>query len=770
MAGGDQLGRRLTAGRHKLRLLGAFTADASLSRKARAILAYLSLNPDIPVGRERLAALLWSERGEEQARASLRQCLQELRAYSLGPFPLLDIGRTAVTLWGARVVTDLDEIKAMAQAGDAPGLAMRLAREPSRLLENLDGLDGEFDTWLRVQRAACGDEVLSQAMACAEAALIARPADSLRLAQVILAREPLDESAARLAMRAAQAAREPKEARRIWRGLQETLKRELGVAPSAESAACYEGLTALAPPPGDPPREPAVRAPPTATVARRPRLRVAAAIGLAAAVLAAGVALVWRTPPESGAIRVDRLTSPPDDATAARLADGFAGELARMTEARRSSLNVYAPGSAPKGGAPRYVVDGAARSVAGRLAVTVDVHAAKDGAILWSADFDRPAAEVDILRRQAAARVAEALTCATGQDDPPRDVETVRAYLMVCEKLHDFAASEAASTLLQAIVRRDPHFARAWADLALADAEMATYSDMSPQDAGRWRRGAEAAAGRALALDPRGSQAWVVRALLAKGLGGWTVRQAALGRALRLDPQSALALDTRAAALADIGRERDALAGEARAADLDPLSAPVRESLAYRQAYGVGDLNAGLATLDEAQRLWPDSTQIRLYRLTAIMRMGEPRAARRALDEFATKAITDHWVSGWRLLVAARADPRRAGELTNAIVAHMARAPATVDPYWAMQALTEIGRTDQALDVAFARPATLDRDTDILFRSFMAPLRARPRFMALAGRLGLVRIWRTTGLWPDFCTDPGAPYDCRALAARLAGA
>jgi hypothetical protein len=39
--------------------------------------------------------------------------------------------------------------------------------------------------------------------------------------------------------------------------------------------------------------------------------------------------------------------------------------------------------------------------------------------------------------------------------------------------------------------------------------------------------------------------------------------------------------------------------------------------------------------------------------------------------------------------------------------------------------------------------------------------------MRLAARLGLVDYWRSSGHWPDFCADPGLPYDCKAEAARL---
>jgi DNA-binding SARP family transcriptional activator len=40
-------------------------------RKARAIIAYLAAHGGTSISRERLAAVLWSERGDEQARASL---------------------------------------------------------------------------------------------------------------------------------------------------------------------------------------------------------------------------------------------------------------------------------------------------------------------------------------------------------------------------------------------------------------------------------------------------------------------------------------------------------------------------------------------------------------------------------------------------------------------------------------------------------------------------------------------------------------------------
>jgi hypothetical protein len=49
-----------------------------------------------------------------------------------------------------------------------------------------------------------------------------------------------------------------------------------------------------------------------------------------------------------------------------------------------------------------------------------------------------------------------------------------------------------------------------------------------------------------------------------------------------------------------------------------------------------------------------------------------------------------------------------------------------------------------------------------------ASLRRDPRFMQLAARLGMVDYWHSSGHWPDFCSEPGLPYDCRREAANVA--
>ncbi len=68
-------------------------------RKTQALVGYLALSLGEPCTRDELVALLWSDRGERQARSSLRQSLSELRkALGDGDDSPLIAGRDAVSL------------------------------------------------------------------------------------------------------------------------------------------------------------------------------------------------------------------------------------------------------------------------------------------------------------------------------------------------------------------------------------------------------------------------------------------------------------------------------------------------------------------------------------------------------------------------------------------------------------------------------------------------------------------------------------------------
>ncbi|WP_323765618.1 hypothetical protein [Marinovum sp.] len=111
---------------------GAGQPVAGLTRRGQALLACLTLQPGMRAERGYLAELLWSDRSEEQSRASLRQELSVLRRVL--PAAVLSADRQAVWL--------------------EPGAVTVEAAGPGAVLEGFDLASEGFEDWLRQARAA----------------------------------------------------------------------------------------------------------------------------------------------------------------------------------------------------------------------------------------------------------------------------------------------------------------------------------------------------------------------------------------------------------------------------------------------------------------------------------------------------------------------------------------------------------------------------------------------------------------------------------------
>src|SRR5579862_10011750 len=90
-----------------LQLLGPFAIEANVgrpvpilvrSKKARALLAYLAMQPDYRARREELATLFWGDNPDMQARHNLRQCLISLRQDLCIASEILIVDREAIGL------------------------------------------------------------------------------------------------------------------------------------------------------------------------------------------------------------------------------------------------------------------------------------------------------------------------------------------------------------------------------------------------------------------------------------------------------------------------------------------------------------------------------------------------------------------------------------------------------------------------------------------------------------------------------------------------
>ena len=231
------------------------------SRKAAALVACVVASAPRTVSRDRLMSLLWSERGEEQARGSLRQALAEIRAGPLGPATAID--RREIGLVQGAIQTDAERIAEAAGAHDLPALAEMMPGLDDHVLDGLDDLDPAYDDWLRDARQQIVDRLTHDVVAaCTGAPDPGDPAMQRTILSTLQRINPIEEAGVRLCMALDHRAGDLASLHRRYRALTETLRRTFDAEPSAETVALFRRLTAVAPVRDQPHLDRAAAAPP----------------------------------------------------------------------------------------------------------------------------------------------------------------------------------------------------------------------------------------------------------------------------------------------------------------------------------------------------------------------------------------------------------------------------------------------------------------------------------------------------------------------------
>jgi DNA-binding SARP family transcriptional activator len=169
----------------RLELLGGFElydpcgARVRLATKnARALIAYLAVQPGRPQVREKLMALLWGERSDKQARHSLNQTLVQIRKavpWTDGKF--LESDRESVTFVPGSI--DVDVLNFRDLVAERPGDAAASYKGP--FLDGIGIRDAAFEDWLSAQRSelhtlAC-EALKAQCERCVEEGRLAEAID-----------------------------------------------------------------------------------------------------------------------------------------------------------------------------------------------------------------------------------------------------------------------------------------------------------------------------------------------------------------------------------------------------------------------------------------------------------------------------------------------------------------------------------------------------------------------------------------------------------------
>jgi DNA-binding SARP family transcriptional activator/TolB-like protein len=228
---GDQFVRAV----RQVTLLGQFAlrdADGrpiAVPAKGRALLAYLLLQHGRPVRREALSELLWPERGEVQARNSLKQELYVLRRDGFGgEEAIITVGAT-ISLPPDNITSDVYHLQTLLHANPPWQSITSLYAGP--LLKDFPPISSPFDDWLAATRGALEADILT----ALEKIAAADP--TIALAERILAIDPLREDSQRLLMQRYADADRRADALRLYTDSKTLLLRELDVAPSRETEA-----------------------------------------------------------------------------------------------------------------------------------------------------------------------------------------------------------------------------------------------------------------------------------------------------------------------------------------------------------------------------------------------------------------------------------------------------------------------------------------------------------------------------------------------------
>ena len=387
---------------------------------------------------------------------------------------------------------------------------------------------------------------------------------------------------------------------------------------------------------------------------------------------------------------------------------------------------------------------------------------ANDRQLLSSQDLAAPRGNAEDLKTSVAIAAASSLACVTAalETRSSLPVDTLKLYLGACTRFASLYGMEDVSILipqLEQVVRREPRFLPARKQLLLAGAYMRSIPTEVAKPSSQWLR---AQIDTARQIEPSMPELGLAELEL-RPTTDFAGRIGLIDRLGEAYPDDMFVLGARAEQLMVVGRNNEAVMDAERIARLDPL-APYGRSEYIRTLAFSGRLSRAFEELNEFAPL-PPVAMIRMdtsFRLN--MRYGDPQPALNILRMYGTSKAHEAFL-------LARVEPTPAN-IERAIA--ISRAVAVELGYYASLAevLEAFGRHDEAYQILMRVPLQgVDVFTlQTLFRPTLKNLRQSPRFLRLARHFGLLDYWRSSGKWPDFCHEPGLPYDCKSEAAKLA--
>jgi TolB-like protein/Tfp pilus assembly protein PilF len=550
----------------RLKLLGGFEArrvDGSAigisAKKSRALLAYLALTGGRTHQRGKLADLLWSDRGDKQARDSLRQALAELRDALADVHPAaLTTDHDLVSLAPAAVDVDALRFAELAGRDSAEELRCAAALYDGDLLDSVDVHDATFEDWLSRERQRYRELMVAtlKKLLPHETGAVARA-----VAQRMLTLDPLEEAGHRALMCLYAAAGDFAAALRQYDTCRATLKRELDITPSPETEAQHQQI-----------RDQSIARPGSAR----------------AAVAAADMPQPATSSPSKPSVAVLPFRNLSGDPGQQYFSDGITEdiitELSRfrlLTVIGRDSSFQYRDKSVHVTDIGRdlgveYVVEGSVRMAGKRIRVTAQLIEAGSGNHLWAEHYDRDMEDIfavqDAVTQSIVAtlpgRIAEAGARLARRKRPA----SLAAYDYLlrgveCQLSYHEAHTQSARDMYEKAIALDPEFAPAYAHLAAIETR-GWWVGRSPESLERGYKLAR----RAVALDENDGLCQEVFGYICLERRQFDLAAFHIERAIALNPNDPAAVIVLGSLLAYTGRPDEGLSWIGKAFRLNPYA------------------------------------------------------------------------------------------------------------------------------------------------------------------------------------------------------
>ena len=622
----------------RLNVLGNFEALLSSgkavsfpTRKAEALLTYLALAPDQPLSRERLFNLLWSDRGEEQARNSLRQCLNAIKK-SLGDEAksILDIERTTISLKKDLLSVDVFDFEQLARESDRESLTAAVKLNQGEFLEGVSIRDAAFQEWLDNKRDLFKQSLVEVLTRLSQLLLESRDYDlAIKTAKSLVKLEPLSEPAWRLLMKAYHENGDRNHALETFNRCQDILGQELGVDPEM------------------------------ATVELRDRIKGGEFVGR-------------QNPAPAPMKRTDNAESAPDNSIAVLPFENLSGDpkqeyfssgitediitdLSRFQDLlviARNSTQVYS-GKVVKvkdvGGelCVRYVLEGSARMTGGKVRVNAQLIDAKTDHHVWANRYDRELKDIfavqDEITETIVSTLVGRLEKASLDRAKGKTTANMAAYdyiLRADEDVFNYTKEKNAwsrQMYLQAIAL-DPLYARAYAGMALTYiSEWAFFWGNSPDDD---LLQASEYAQKAIALDDSNNRSHMVLAIAYLFQKKYAKARIHQEKAIALNPNDADVLAQMGYILPLLGYSEDGVETIERAVRLNPFYPNWYLTFLGGAYYAAHRYEDAIAAFEGSKNSYPDDAA---WLAASYAQLGQIEHANQVMSGYLSSAGAEPW-------------------------------------------------------------------------------------------------------------------------------